>query len=262
MVAEPAAGAVIPLALPATGTAHPWLDGRDPRLRVGAAVTFAAVAVSLQGLEALAAALAVALAAALAAGLGPALLLRRLLALEGFMAVLLVSLPFTVPGEPIVAVGPLTASGAGVERAVAIVLRANAVVVMMLALAGTLGPVTLGHALARLGMPAKLVHLLLLTVRYLDVLYQEYARLRLAMRARAFVPAGNRHTWRTFGWLVGMLLVRSLDRAGRVLAAMRCRGFQGRLYLLAGSRWSAGDTGWALAAGAVLAGLLGLEHLA
>jgi cobalt/nickel transport system permease protein len=42
----------------------------------------------------------------------------------------------------------------------------------------------------------------------------------------------NRHTYRAFGHLVGMLLVRSLDRSERILAAMKCRGFTGRFYLL------------------------------
>lgn len=42
----------------------------------------------------------------------------------------------------------------------------------------------------------------------------------------------NLHTYRSLGHLVGMLLVRSFDRAERIAAAMKCRGFQGRFYLL------------------------------
>ena len=36
------------------------------------------------------------------------------------------------------------------------------------------------------------------------------------LRVRGFKPGSNRHTWRSLGYLVGMLLVRSLERAERV----------------------------------------------
>jgi cobalt/nickel transport system permease protein len=42
----------------------------------------------------------------------------------------------------------------------------------------------------------------------------------------------NGHSYRAIGYLVGMLLVRSFDRSERVLAAMKCRGFRGRYYML------------------------------
>jgi cobalt/nickel transport system permease protein len=40
------------------------------------------------------------------------------------------------------------------------------------------------------------------------------------------------HTYKTYAYLVGMLLVRSSDRAERVRNAMLCRGFSGRFYSL------------------------------
>ena len=40
------------------------------------------------------------------------------------------------------------------------------------------------------------------------------------------------HTYRTYAYLVGMLLVKSHDRAERVRSAMLCRGFKGRFYEL------------------------------
>ena len=52
------------------------------------------------------------------------------------------------------------------------------------------------------------------------------------MKVRCFQPGLNRHTYRTVGYLVGMLLVRSFDRSERILSAMLCRGFAGRYYVL------------------------------
>ena len=55
---------------------------------------------------------------------------------------------------------------------------------------------------------------------------------RVAMKARGFRLRCNPHTWRSIGYLFGMLLVRSIERAERILAAMRCRGFQGHFHSL------------------------------
>ncbi len=239
-----------------------WLAERDPRLRLLAALAFALVFLSLHRIPALLAAQGVALGLALAGGLTWSELGRRLLVLGGFMAVLVLTLPFTVPGSPVLELGSLAASREGLVRACTILLKANGVVLSLMGLVGGLEPVVLGHALGRLGVPEKLVHLLLLTVRQVHLLHQEHRRLRQAMRARAFVPRSDRHTWNSYGWLIGMLLVRAMDRSRRVLAAMRCRGFRGRLYLLDSPSWNPGDTRLSGLLLLMLTGLLALDRLA
>lgn len=208
--------------------ARPRLRRIDARLRVGATVLFALAVVALGHLPAAGLALAIAVAAAVAAGLALRPVLQKLLALDGFMVLALASLPFTLPGEPLFSVVGFAATQEGLARALLILLKANAVLLMVLALVGTLGAVRLGQALRGLGLPEKLVQLHLFTVRYLDVLAREYRRLRLAMRARAFRLRCDRHSWRTIGYLFGMLMVRSVERAERILCAMRARGFDGR----------------------------------
>ncbi len=83
-----------------------------------------------------------------------------------------------------------------------------------------------------LGIPKKLVHLFFFTQRYIHVIYSEYVRLRDAMKIRGFTPGTNFHTYKSYAYMVGMLLVRSCDRAQRVHNAMLCRGFKGSLYSL------------------------------
>ena len=104
------------------------------------------------------------------------------------------------------------------------------------------------------------MHLLLFTVRYLGVLDAEHRRLRQAMRTRGFVARSDHHTWRSLGWLTGMLLVRSLERSRRIFEAMRCRGFRGRFYLLDDRSWKPGDSLFAGACALVLLGLLVLDR--
>ncbi|TKB48619.1 cobalt ECF transporter T component CbiQ [Ferrimonas sediminicola] len=219
-----------------------WLERSDPRLRVLCALVLLAVTLGLSHPLPLMLALTLSLGLVPVVGLSFKVLLKRLLAVEGLMILLLISLPFTVRGETLWQWHGLVLSAEGLERALVVLLRANTMVVGMLTLLGSMEPERLGHALARLGVPDKLVHLFLMTVRYLFVLLDEYRRLRQAMRARAFRPGSNLHTWRTLGWLIGMLLIRSMERASRVLAAMRCRGFQGRFYLIHKGQWQAVDS--------------------
>lgn len=238
-----------------------WLTGRDPRLLVLAAVGFAFVTVSLNRLPVLIVAFASAVLVA-AWGLRDArTIFRPLVSLGGIILVMLLTLPFTVPGEPWLEIGPLRASLNGLELVSRIALKASAVALALVTLLGGIDPAALGHALARLGIPDKLAHLFLLTVRYVGVLYQEHQRLHRAMRARAFVPRSDRHTWRSLGWLMGMLLVRSLERSRRVSAAMKCRGFYGRLHLLDPLCWRPADSLLGLLFLLGFAGLLALEHL-
>jgi len=206
----------------------PGLSAIDARVRLIASAAFALVVVSLEHLAALLAAFALSALMVVAARPGWWPTARRLAALDGFMIFVLVALPFSVPGQPLGTIAGFPASAEGLLRAVEILLKSNAVVLMVLALLGSLEPVDLGQALLRLRLPEKLVQLLLFTVRYLEVLGREYRRLRTAMTARGFTMRCDRHTWRSLGYLFGMLMVHSLERAERILAAMRCRGFTGR----------------------------------
>lgn len=234
----------------------PLIARLDPRTRVLAAALFALAAVAAHGLAAQALALGLALGLALLARLPLRRTLRRLAALESFMLVAVISLPFTLPGTPVATVFGWDASAEGLARAAAIVMVANGVMLAVDSLLGGLETVELGHALARLGAPQRLVALMLFTVRYIDVLGREYARLRLAMRARAFRPRTGWHTWRAYGWLVGMLLVMSVERAERIHAAMRLRGFTGRFHVLDSGRAGTLDWGFGAAHAVSLAAIL------
>jgi cobalt/nickel transport system permease protein len=102
-----------------------------------------------------------------------------------------------------------------------------------MALVTTTGFVTLGHAMDRLHIPGKIVHLLLMSYRYIFVIEQEYQRLARAAKIRGFQPGTNIHTYKAYAYMIGMLFVRAAARADRVYRAMRCRGFDGRFYCLA-----------------------------
>lgn len=232
----------------------------DPRARIFAALAFAVVVTGLSTLGALALAMAAALAALRLSGLPVGRTLKRMAIMDGFIIFMLLILPFSTPGTPaLILPFGLVATVEGFRLTAEIALTANAVILMLMVLVGTMEPVTLGHALARLRVPWTLVHLLLFTVRYIEVLRAEYARARVAMRARAFRPRSNRHTWVSLGHLVGMMLVRALERSERILQAMKCRGFTGRIPLLDELSWQAADRRFSAAFGLGLVALVTVE---
>jgi cobalt/nickel transport system permease protein len=231
----------------------------DPRTRIITAVVFSLLLAVSNRFAVLGLGLATAIAAALAARLKLGTTLRRLAALNGFMLLLLAVLPWSVPGTAVLEWDRLAVSREGLCLAAAIAIKGNAIVLLLMVLLGTLDMVTMGHALRHLYVPEKLTHLLLFTVRYIDVLEREFQRLTAAMRIRGFRGRMNWHTYRSYGYLVGMLLVRSLERAERIVAAMKCRGFRGRFYLLDHFHFSRADVRFGLTAAVVFSTMMLLE---
>jgi cobalt/nickel transport system permease protein len=159
-------------------------------------------------------------------------LFRRLIPVNLLIAFLWLFLPFTFAGEPMFSVGALTVTREGVLYAARISIKSNAMMLMLIALVASTPIFTLGHAMHELGVPQKIVHLFFFTYRYIHVMHREYVRLVNSMKIRGFTPGNNLHTYRTISYMVGMLLVKSFDRAQRVHNAMLCRGFEGNLYSL------------------------------
>lgn len=235
------------------------MDALDPRARIAAAVLFSVALAAAGRPLTLAVALGTAAVAAQLARMQLRVAFQRLTPVNLFALILVLVLPFSTGPSPLFTIGPVGYSREGLRLALVIALKANAIVLWIMVLLGALDTVTLGHALQHLGVPGKLSHLLLFTVRYLGVLHDEYSRLRTAMKLRGFRPGVNAHTYRTYGYLVGMLLVRSVDRSERIVAAMKCRGFRGRFYLFHHFAFTARDAWFVAAAFLVLVSLGLLE---
>jgi len=90
-------------------------------------------------------------------------------------------------------------------------------------------------ALRRCGCPAALVVTLGLMYRYLFVLLDELQRMSRARSARSFRRSGL-SLWKDLASLIGMVFLRSFERAERVHRAMLARGFTGDLRTLEQAR--------------------------
>jgi cobalt/nickel transport system permease protein len=242
----------MPPALQPADSVAAYLSAVDPRARLFFAIAFSILAVWMNNLSGLIAALAASMIACCFSSVPIGTYFKRLWPLEIVFLLLAICLSLAARDSA-------DATHQGLLLATVVALKGNAIAIAMISLVGSIEPVELGRALEFFRVPQKLSLLLLFTIRYVEVLHREYARLRTAMLARAFRPGMNRHTYRTFGYLAGMLLIRSLDRSERILSAMKCRGFDGRFYAVESSAFSKRDLPFCLAASLVLALLVGME---
>jgi len=167
---------------------------------------------------------------------------KRLAIVNSFTIFLAVTLPLTFGGEQFsTSFLGLTLSKEGVNLALLITMKTNSILITMIALLSTSTITAIGYGLEKLGLPLRLCYLILFTYRYIFVIEQEFKRLLRAARMRCFSPSTNIHTYRTFGYLIGMTLVKSWEQAHRVHQAMILRGFTGRFIPLSDSRMKSGS---------------------
>jgi len=204
----------------------------DPRIRLMTACIYSIVVALSRNFQVLAAAVLTSFVLVILAQLSAREIIKRIIVVNSFIVLLWLVLPLTFHGPIALTLGPLTIYKAGIVMAAQITLKSNAILLALMALVTTMNFSILGYALNWLHVSDKIVHLLLMTYRYVFVIDQEYQRLIRAARIRGFQPRTNLHTYKTYAYLVGMLLVRSAVRADRVYKAMLCRGFKRKFYCL------------------------------
>jgi cobalt/nickel transport system permease protein len=242
--------------------AHPGFLGQaDPRLKVVVLILWSFLLAFLQN------------RAAALAGLGSSAViyslsgpknvlkgLKGLLAINVFLVFIWLFLPFSFssPGAVVYSLGPFKATQEGINLSILISLKALSITLGALAITGSSEPFDLLAGARSLGAPEKLVALLLLMTRYISVIGEQYGLLRQAMKVRGFHPGTNLHTLRSYANLAGLLLVRGIDRAERVQAAMLCRGYNGRFWIRSDFKFKGLDLGVAwlfLALGLIVAAI-------
>ncbi len=238
-----------------------FLHTLDPRVKLCMAFAYAFVIALSSKLIVSGFALLLATGLVAAAGLKPGHVLKSLRVLCVFLVLLWIFLPFEIPGKATYCVGPFQASVEGVERAVSITLKATAIVLLIVSLLATSSVFSLVHAMSHFRVPKKLLYLSFLSYRYIHVINAEYQRLRNAMRIRGFRPKTNFHSYKSFGYLIGMLLIRSYERSERIYKAMLCRGFHGGFYLLDHFEMRCRDVVFLVIMSLVLVGMGGFEWM-
>lgn len=218
------AGHAHPLHLPGSSPVH-----RAPvevKLVCAVAAVFAVVATPREQFWAFGAHLAVLAAVWVLAGIPLRWLLPRMV-IEVPFVVLAVLLPFTEGGDRLDVAG-LSLSQNGLLAAWGIVVKGTLGVLISLTLAATTAPRELPVGLQRLRTPAVLMTIVVLMLRYIDLLVDEGRRMRLARLSRGDDPR-TLHQVAATARGVGGLFLRAYERGEHVHLAMLSRGFAGTL---------------------------------
>ncbi len=212
--------------LPRTESA--WIAAWDPRWKL-AAIMFGVVAVALLRSAILAWIAWISIAVLLTvAGFSWKWWLQRIAApLAMFCFFFLWLALFPRPEETPARYVGLNWSPHGCRLFAGLLAKMLAIVSLVWMLLGSTPLADVFHAAQRLKVPAPMIHLALLTMRYVFLLGEEWSRLRTALRVRGFRNRADWHSYRTIGQVAGTLIVRSHERAERVGQAMRARGFHG-----------------------------------
>ncbi len=204
----------------------------DPRAKFLAIIPSVFIIAAMKTITAPLAALIISLFLVLLARLDLRKLFVRLLTVNVFIAFLWIFLPFSYHGEALFQIGSLAVTKEGFMHVLSITLKSNTIVILTIVILGTSGVFSLAHALIHLKVPKKLVLLFFFFYRYITVMHDEYIKIKKAIAIRCFKPKSNFHTYRTYAYLVGMLIVRSFDRSQRIYNAMLCRGFRNNFPLM------------------------------
>jgi cobalt/nickel transport system permease protein len=169
---------------------------------------------------------------ALALRIPPRLLLMRLCAPMGIVAVLVVLQAFTVEGTPLCATSfcgwHLVASWEGLNRGLLLGARVLASVSVIVLLSSVTPAHKVFHALRCFGLPEAWVEIALLMYRYTFALVDQACDVAAAQRVRLGYSTARR-SLASAGVLAGTVLTRSIDQAMRTHEAMTLRGYEGRI---------------------------------
>lgn len=234
-----------------------WIEF-DPRARILALSLFVAAVCILSRPGILAALFCVSLLLIVASGMTAGEVWKRLLPVNAFMLLLWLTMPFLAGGPYARVFDIIDISLPGVRQALAMTLKANVIVA---ATSGMLFPVETGSlavGLHGLGMPTKLVWLLILSHRYVIGMMDKVGKSVAAIRMRS--GRGGKMRFKAYGGLFGKLFVGGHESGERLYLAMRSRGYGNIFALRRELRWRVRDSvlivgAAVLAGGAVWTGL-------
>lgn len=140
-------------------------------------------------------------------------------------------MPFFGTGERVEVLG-LSLYREGLLAGLAIVAKGTLGVLTAIILSATTSAREILRGLERLRLPIPLINIAAFMLRYLNVINDELARMRIARESRGFEARGIK-SWSALAQTVGALFIRSYERGERVYLAMLARGFNGKVPTLA-----------------------------
>ncbi|MBO9597977.1 MAG: cobalt ECF transporter T component CbiQ [Cohnella sp.] len=160
-------------------------------------------------------------------GISLRLIVRRMMLLIPFGAGAALFIPFHTAGIPAFGLFGYTATEEGMERAATILLKLGCANLLLTYLLAVTPVFALIRSLRALGVPALMLEIMALLLRYFFLLKEEARGMSKAQRSRGMRTSGwlwNALAYRRFGQLMGALFVRAYLRSQRIYVAISARG--------------------------------------
>ena len=199
----------------------------SPTYRLWTVVALLVAVVALSQPAVLAGAAGLFLFIALWCGISLRMIVRRMLLLLPFGAGAALFIPFHTTGSPAFELFGYTATEEGMERAATILLKLGCANLLLTYLIAVTPVFALIRSLRAVGVPALMLEMMALLLRYFFLLKEEASGMSKAQRSRGMRTSGwiwNALTYKRFGQLMGALFVRAYLRSQRIYVAMSARG--------------------------------------
>jgi len=187
--------------------------------------------------------------------LPPLYVLKRSLVIIPFVLLVSIFIPFFKEGEIAgsynIWLWKVSITYDGLFMLANILTKAWLCILSLILLSSTTKFSNLLEGLRQLHVPRTLVLILSFMYRYIFVLTDEALRMQRAYQSRN-VGGSLLHRLKAFGNMIGVLFLRSYERAERIYMAMSSRGFDGQIRTLSGLTLQRADVYFGVAFGIML----------
>lgn len=128
-----------------------------------------------------------------------------------------------------------------VENALNIYIRTNMIILFNLLLFSKSSGYDIVRALNELRFPKKFVSSVYFSLKMIQVLTEEFKKIKQTLRARGFRANSSLFAYETYGNLFGHIFVKSIKKANALQDSFELRGFHGKIYLINNSKLSIFD---------------------
>jgi cobalt/nickel transport system permease protein len=118
----------------------------------------------------------------------------------------------------------------------------------------------LANALSKLRVSSKLIALLLLTYRFIFVMYERVWTASLSLRMRRPASMPSIQLWRAYAAMLASAIIGAEMRSQKVWTALQSRGFDGVFPLTHLFRWTMKDTAFIVLSIILMTALLVLDN--
>ena len=161
--------------------------------------------------------------------------LKRSLVIFPFVIMITIFVPFFKQGQVLasydIGAWHIAITYEGLAVLVNVVVKSWLCILCLIVLSSSTRFEQLLHGMFRLRVPQVFVQIISFMYRYMFVLADQAMRMQMAMDSRNF-GLNRRNIIKTMGNMIGMLFIRSYERAERIYAAMLSRGYNGEIVVV------------------------------